>query len=111
MSEFQCMAASVKPLASCFQSSHPCFGVKQPLMPTQISYSRSTSLFSVRKKQNGEHSSLLRYLKIKAFDAAQHFDNESKESEAFETNNQVIFVNNIPMLYCYVHLLYQQSLY
>jgi len=87
ISEFQSMAASVKPSAICFQSLQPCFGVKQPLMPTQICYSRSISLFSVRKKQNGEHSSILRHLKIKALDAAQPFDNESKEIEDFETNS------------------------
>lgn len=82
------MAASVKTSATCFQSSQPCFVVKQPLMPAQIFYSRSSSLVSVRKKQNGEHSSLPRHLKVKAFDAAaQPFDNESKKSEDFETTS------------------------
>ena len=56
-------------------------------MPAQIWNSRSTSLFSVRKKQNRVHSSVLRHLKIKALDAAQPFDYEFKRSEDLEKNS------------------------
>ena len=87
MSEFQRMCSSVKSSSICFWSSQPCFGVKQPFMPAQIWNSRSTSLFSVRKKQNRVHSSILRHLKIKALDVAQPFDYEFKRSEDLENNS------------------------
>lgn len=80
------MATSVKPSSICFQSSQPCFGVKQLFMPVRIWNSKPTSLFSVRKKQNREHSSVLRQLKIKALDAAQPFDYEFKKNEDLENN-------------------------
>lgn len=81
------MATSVKPLTIRLQSSRPCFSVKRPLMPAQICNSRSTSLFSVGKKQNREHSSLFRYLKIKALDVGHPFDNESTKSEDLERSS------------------------
>jgi arogenate dehydrogenase (NADP+) len=81
------MATSVKPSSIFFQSAQPCFGVKRPFIPTRIWNSRSTFPFSVRKKQNREHSFVLRHLKIKALDAAQPFDYEFKKSEVLEKNS------------------------
>ena len=56
-------------------------------MPAQIWNSRSTYLFSVRKKQNRVHSFVLRHLKIKALGVAQPFDYELKRSEDLENNS------------------------
>ncbi|GLJ27744.1 hypothetical protein SUGI_0544560 [Cryptomeria japonica] len=83
------MAASIKLSTVSFSSLQPCSSIRQPLMPIKIGCTKSIVLVSQKKKQNGTQSRLQRHLKVKALDAAQPFDYESKRINEIENNSKL----------------------
>uniref|UniRef100_A0A0D6QYL8 Prephenate/arogenate dehydrogenase domain-containing protein n=1 Tax=Araucaria cunninghamii TaxID=56994 RepID=A0A0D6QYL8_ARACU len=79
------MAASIKLSTSSFQSLQCSSGKKLAKLGNQ----KSISLFSHRKKQNGKESCFPMDVKIKALDAAQPFDYESKKIKEMEKKNKL----------------------